>query len=122
MKNLKKPLIAIFSLLIFTYISSAQSVGINSSGAVPDKSALLDLSSKDKGFLITSVDTSNIVSPAFGLITFAAVDSCLYLYNGINWMGMGGEDADCDCNCSNLDNTPTILNCDPDNVTKVVDV
>ena len=66
----------------FVFNVSAQNVGINNTGAAPDASALLDLSASNKGFLITRVDTANIPSPAFGLMTLSPIDTCLYQYNG----------------------------------------
>jgi hypothetical protein len=100
MKRRTTALVVTFYLLLFTFNSSAQNVGINSTGAVPDNSALLDLSATNKGFLITRADTANIASPAFGLMTLAPLDSCLYLFNGTAWMGMGGGGSDCTCNCA----------------------
>jgi uncharacterized protein (TIGR02145 family) len=87
-------------LLISTFNSSAQSVGINATGAAPNASALLDLSSTNKGFLITRADTGSIVSPAFGLMTLAPIDSCLYMYSGTKWKSIGGVGTDCSCTSS----------------------
>jgi len=89
------------SLTVAMLGAKAQSVGINSTGAPADNSAILDLDATNKGFLITRVDTANIATPAFGLMTLSPVDSCLYLYNGARWMGMGGGGTNCRCNCSN---------------------
>ena len=53
MKNLKRlptVLVATFYLLLFSFNSSAQNAEINSTEATPDESALLDLSSTNKGF------------------------------------------------------------------------
>src|SRR5690554_3674178 len=102
MKTIFSTIIIAICLLVSASSVVAQSVGINNTGAPPDNSALLDLNSTDKGFLITRADTSNIAIPAFGLMTLAPTDSCLYLYNGINWIGMGGGGSDCSCNCNNL--------------------
>jgi hypothetical protein len=85
------------TIVLLSQTITAQGVGINSTGAAPDNSAILDLSSTDKGFLITRVDTANINSPAFGLMTLPPIDSCLYLYNDMNWIGMGGGGTDCIC-------------------------
>lgn len=73
----------------------AQNVGINETGASPDNSALLDLNSNDKGFLITRADTGNIASPAFGLMTLSPIDSCLYMYSGDTWISQGGVGINC---------------------------
>lgn len=87
--------VAILCLLLFSFNTSAQNVGINTTGATPDNSALLDLSSEDKGFLITRADTGNIDSPAFGLMTLAPADSCLYMFSGETWIGLGGVGKSC---------------------------
>jgi uncharacterized protein (TIGR02145 family) len=87
-----------FTTLLFTFNSNAQSVGINSTGAAPNASAILDLSSTNKGFLITRVDTASIVAPAFGLMTLAPIDSCLYMYSGTAWKAIGGAGNNCSCN------------------------
>src|SRR5690554_5894595 len=97
MKAFKTVITTICFLFFTIYYTAAQSVGINSNGTAPDASALLDLSAKDKGFLITRVDTANIVLPAFGLMTLSPKDSCLYLYNGKGWIGMGGGGNNCNC-------------------------
>lgn len=97
--------IVIFSTMFFiSFISSAQNVGVNETGAAPDASALLDLSSTDKGFLITRADTANILSPAFGLMTLSPIDSCLYMYSGLAWKSMGGVGIN--CSCTSMPSTP----------------
>lgn len=106
---MKTPFLSIllcFSFLFSSNICLTQSVGINASGVAPDKSAILDLNSSDKGFLITRVDTSSILLPAFGLMTLAPIDTCLYLFNGVSWIGMGGGGSNCTCNCSNAISPP----------------
>ncbi len=98
-----KQLLLLFVILFFVSSTNslAQGVGINETGAAPDNSALLDLDSPDKGFLITRVDTANIITPTFGLMTLAPIDSCLYLYSGAKWMGMGGVGSNCFCSFNN---------------------
>ena len=98
MRNLNRlsiALVATFSLLLTPFNSSAQNIGINGTGASPDNSALLDLSSTDKGFLITRVDTASIAAPAFGLMTLAPIDSCLYMFSGVSWKSLGGVGNNC---------------------------
>lgn len=111
-KNRTTIYIATFCILLSPYITKAQNVGINETGATPDASALLDLSATNKGFLITRVDTVNISSPAFGLMTLAPKDSCLYMFSGIKWIGMGGAGKNCTCNCNNPNSTPSEFPCD----------
>src|SRR5215211_5667308 len=62
----------LLSLAVFTKLFS-QNVGINSTGSAPDGSAMLDVSSTSKGFLMprmTSGQRDVITSPATGLTIF----------------------------------------------------
>lgn len=108
----KKIMIKIYNILIGLFflltslVGFSQNVGINATGAAADPSALLDLTDANKGFLITRADTANIASPAFGLMTLAPLDTCLYLYNGIRWMGLGGGGKNCVCNKVTASSTP----------------
>ncbi|MCC6599783.1 MAG: hypothetical protein IT223_03820, partial [Crocinitomicaceae bacterium] len=69
---------------------SAQSngVSINNSGAVPDPSAILDVSSTTKGALIprmTQTERNAISNPALGLQVFNTTTNCLNMWNGSTW-------------------------------------
>ncbi len=99
MKNLHIPsqiLALLFSLILFK-TGTAQNVGINSSAASPDASAMLDIVSTSKGLLIPRVsltsltDASTIVTPATSLLVYntnAAITSGVgYYYNS----GTGGS-------------------------------
>jgi|SRR5690554_2691465 len=107
MKTIFSTIIIAICLLVSASSVVAQNVGINNTGAAPDNSALLDLNSTDKGFLITRVDTASIATPAFGLMTLAPLDSCLYMYSGANWISLGGVGNDCPC--GNPTSTPPNL-------------
>lgn len=86
MKNLKLQL-TILTLAVFAsfnYNASAQ-VGI---GTEPDDSAMLDISSNEKGMLtprMTSVQRTAISSPAEGLLVFDTDENAFYFYDGANW-------------------------------------
>lgn len=72
----------------------AQSVGIGTTN--PDPSALLDISSTTKGFLIPRMSLAQrnaIANPIQGLQVFVNSDSSLYIYKGTNWSKVqtGGE-------------------------------
>src|SRR5690554_814841 len=121
MKNLLLVQTVGVSLVLFSFNSSAQNVGINETGAAPHSSALLDLNSAEKGFLITRTDTLNIPTPAFGLMTLSPSDSCVYLYNGINWMGMGGAGSNCACNGIVIEGATSEFPCDG-TVIPIIDV
>lgn len=72
---------------------NTQNVGIGTS--TPDPSALLDLSSKDKGTLITRLNTSEMLSvaaPANGLLVYNTDSLTFCFYNGTAWIcGLGGN-------------------------------
>jgi len=99
-----------FSLLIGT-MGFSQNVGINATGASADASALLDLSATNAGFLITRVDTTSIATPAFGLMTLAPTDSCLYMYSGTNWISLGGVGTTCGSVTRNIPASVSTLDC-----------
>ncbi len=67
----------------------AQNVGINATGATPDESAMLDISSSSKGLLIprmTLAEKNAIALPATGLMIYqtdAPIGFCYF--NGTNW-------------------------------------
>ncbi len=74
----------------------AQNVGINATGANPDASAVLDVSSNDKGVLIPRValtgtnDAATVTSPATSLLvyntaTISDVTPGFYYYDGTIW-------------------------------------
>ena len=72
MKNKFLLLLVIGQVILFSNIK-AQSVAINSTGAVSDASAMLDISSDTKGLLIprmTTVQLTAILLPATGLLVY----------------------------------------------------
>jgi len=80
-----------FSLLILLGHSQAigQAVSINPTGANPHSSAMLDVTSTDKGILIprvTKTQRNAITSPATGLMVFMTTDTVgFFFYNGAKW-------------------------------------
>lgn len=64
---------------------NAQSISINEGGAEPDSSAMLDVSSRDKGILIPRMAASErlaIVNPANGLLVYQIDGTAgVYIYN-----------------------------------------
>ena len=79
-------------LLLLIYISSGvlngQNVAINNTGALPNSSALLDISSTNKGFLIprmTHAEMLAIAAPATSLLVYSTTDLCFYFYTGAAW-------------------------------------
>jgi hypothetical protein len=94
--------ILFFSGLYFT--SHAQNVGINSNGATPDASAMLDISATNKGLLVPRVALTStavagpITSPTTSLLVYntatagVAPDNVVpgyYYWNGTAWTPFG---------------------------------
>jgi hypothetical protein len=89
MKNTyKRPVIIITGIIImlsaFSIRGYSQGVAINSSGAEPDPSAMLDISATDKGILIprmTMAERNAISSPQTGLLVFQTDNTPGFYYN-----------------------------------------
>jgi hypothetical protein len=86
-------LIFICSFLTLSFVGKCQ-MGVNSTGALPDASAVLDVSSTTKGFLtprMTIAQRIAILSPATGLIIYQTDgDIGLYYFNGTIWKTLTG--------------------------------
>ncbi len=68
---MKKSILCLWALMQFQLLSAQQSIGIGTTS--PNNSALLDLTSNSKGFLVprmTGVQRAAIASPAVGLIVY----------------------------------------------------
>ena len=72
-----------------------QNIGINTNGATPNASALLDVNAapnNNKGLLLPRLTTSErnaIVSPAQSLLIYNSTDSCYQGYIGTQWISFG---------------------------------
>lgn len=88
------------SMLLSITIASAQGVGVNTTGAPANSSAILDVSSTTQGMLVprmTEAQRTAIASPATGLLVYQTdMTAGFYFYNGTVWTslnGGGGTDA-----------------------------
>ncbi len=99
MKNISQSFIVIFFFV--SQLIIAQNVGINSTAANPDNSAMLDIVSSNKGLLIPRVtltsisDVSTIPNPAISLLVYNTAAAGIapnnvipgyYYYNGTAWV------------------------------------
>lgn len=87
----------IASCLIIGMTAYAQNIGINSTGAAPDNSAMLDVTSTDKGMLIPRMTTAQrtaISSPAEGLEVYDLTTNTFWYHNGTVWVEEEIGDAD----------------------------
>jgi len=80
---------ALFMLLLVQLTLStktiAQNIAINATGSLPDTSAMLDISSTNKGFLaprMTTTQQNAIPLPANGLLIFNTTDNILKVNTG----------------------------------------
>lgn len=98
---MKKVFLLLFTTLIVFQLADAQNIGINSTGGVPAASAMLDISSTDKGLLIprvslTSTNTAGpVTSPATSLLVYNTATAGIapnnvipgyYYWNGTAWV------------------------------------
>ena len=97
---MKMRIICLCCFLIGQFLASpvyAQNVGINNDGIAPHASAMLDVSSNNKGVLIPRMDSiarKNIATPAAGLMVYDNSYDRFYYFNGTSWTSIGGGGAD----------------------------
>ncbi len=91
----------------------AQGIGINATGAAPDTSAVLDVSSTTKGVLIPRValtgttDATTIPLPAISLLVYNTASASdvtpgYYYWNGSKWVRFVSGNGDITCNTTNF--------------------
>lgn len=83
MKTITRLIILLGLLLTVPSLFIFSQVGINTDNSPPDNSAILDLKSTNKGFLLPRLSKSQILAisnPANGLIVFCTTDNKFYAY------------------------------------------
>jgi uncharacterized protein (TIGR02145 family) len=97
MKTRKILAVIVLVLVLFTNaFSQSPGVAINTDGATPHASAMLDVSSTAKGFLpprMTNTQKNAIVSPVAGLLIWCSncgASGELQIYNGTTWTNFVG--------------------------------
>lgn len=99
----------LYIVLFFLVIKNAvaQSVAINTTGAVANNSALLDVSSISKGLLIprmTAAEKTAIVTPATSLLIYQTDNpQGFYYYDGAAWVQLGLASGDYWTSANGLD-------------------
>jgi hypothetical protein len=75
-----------------TFVSNSQTgVAINTNGAAPSQSAMLDVTSVNKGVLIPRMSSAQrkiIQNPQPGLLVFDLDKATIYFYDGAQWRPM----------------------------------
>ncbi len=87
----KRPLFLL--LFILTLTTASAQVGIGTT--TPDASAILDITSTEKGFLpprLTSAERAAITTPAQGLMIYNIDAKCLEVYNSTAWLSLCGSE------------------------------
>lgn len=106
--------------IFLSFLALSQGVSINETGAAPDESAILDVSSVSKGFLLPRMIEAQrdaIVNPEEGLMIFCLDCGQLQIYLNSEWMGVSIEPA------VEPDPYPSgYVHCNPSNPTAIVDV
>lgn len=92
--NFSAQLKLMFSVVIFCFsMSLSAQMAINTTGNDPDPSAMLDVASTDKGFLIprmTELQKLAIEDPAVGLMVYQTNGGVGFHYwNGVQWVILG---------------------------------
>ncbi len=92
MTTYSKSLLCLLAFIFLTTEYTSAQVGINSDNRNPDASAMLDISSPDKGILIPRMDSTNrknINAPAQGLMVFDSTTLSFWYYAD-NWTEVAG--------------------------------
>jgi hypothetical protein len=88
---MKKRFAILFLLFVLLPFSYSQNVSINESGSAPHQSAILDVSSSDKGMLVprmSSLQREMISNKATGLLVFDTTTKGFWFYDGMTWVDL----------------------------------
>ena len=93
MKSIFRLTVAFLMLNIQLSTLNAQ-IAINDDGSAPHASAMLEITSDNKGILIPRVSSGErmyIALPATGLLVFDTDENSFWYYNGNDWAEIGGS-------------------------------
>lgn len=115
---MKKTAIILASIALAWNTNAQNGAAINTDGAAPHESAILDVQSNEKGFLpprMTTDQRNGIDTPAVGLTIFNTDVNCLQWWNGIGWFdscerGLSSSVNDCPQVAPYLSASQTIIN------------
>ncbi len=91
---MKKITILFLALLLIASTATMAQVAINADDSQPDASAILDLKSTNKGFLLprmTQTQRYAIANPPDGSIIYNTTTNCINVYVAPNWFEVCGE-------------------------------
>src|SRR6186713_458383 len=81
----------LFTVLFAAFVINAQNVAINNDGSSATASAMLDVKSITKGFMmprVTSAQRTAIASPVLGLLVFDTDTKTIWAFNGTAWSNL----------------------------------
>lgn len=82
----------LFALLLpcLSVASLQAQVAISNPASIPDPSAMLDLKSTNRGFLMPRLASrTDVPSPATGLMVYETTSNAVWVYNGTAWVQLG---------------------------------
>ncbi|MFT3680498.1 MAG: DUF5689 domain-containing protein [Ferruginibacter sp.] len=106
---MKKYFLPLIALLLGTAGSFAQGVAVGTGNTVPDASAMLEVNSTAKGFLLPRMTTAQrdaITNPATGLVIYNTTTGCLNYWRQTAWWEV----------CGTCAPQPTQANAGPDQI------
>jgi len=112
MKNQFLTTLLILLLSSASLFSQNQNVSINNTGALPDASAMLDISSSEKGLLIPRMNSAQrvaISAPATGLVVYDTSLDGFWFFDGIQWQPVGDPESQLITNFNWLDDENSLL-------------
>ena len=86
-----KKLTLLFAVLFAGFCINAQNVAINNDGTSAASSAMLDVKSTTKGFMmprVSSAQRTTISSPVLGLLVFDTDTKTIWAYDGSSWKNL----------------------------------
>lgn len=89
--QIMKKLLLPFLTLVLGISAKAQNIAINNDGTSAATSAMLDVKSSNKGFLmprVTTLQRTAIASPALGLLVFDTDTKTVWAYDGTSWKNL----------------------------------
>lgn len=80
----------LFYIIFILWIGLVDAFGqIGVGTTTPDSSAILDVTSTTKGFLLPRIANVNLINnPAEGLMIYHTKDKCIYVFNGDTWVNL----------------------------------
>jgi hypothetical protein len=101
-------LFSLLTALLSSFAFCQQGVAVNTDGSAPAASAMLDVKSTSKGFLVprmTAAERLAIANPSAGLMVYETTSNMHWIFNGTSWVIFGNSVSQWTDNGSNIFNT-----------------